>query len=488
MRLKTWLLISYFIVMTLPLVAAYVLFAWISSYNNELQFEEFIDTSIDMQEIITVLDDPAIYHPKVAKEKIDPHVSTQQSVTLYNERGLIIYTSNPGMNSGLNLLGKVQLYEGLYKLEQGFSTNKYKQPVFDDQTLIGFFQIELARGEWTAGVVERSWLMLGIFVIFFGLIYFLIARLVNRKLNHRLTELMGEMTSFAQGITVDETEANNDEIGQLKQHFYAMRKQINLAQEAIKKEQQEKEYMVATISHDLKTPLTSIKAYAEAIDNGHELTTTEQSEYRKVILDKADFMKQMLDDLLTYTLLQSPAYEMDLVPVEGAEFFDMLISDYEGLCKGKNITLHAISNVTGTYQVNPKQMMRVADNLMSNAIQYTTYGGVISLVAISDLRSIDNLLFAYVKESIPFDFNNYVYLIVQNEGEGITESKLTEIFDPLYQVDEARSKQDDHGTGLGLSITKQIMEKHGGDVEVISRENVGTTVICRLPKDKEREQ
>src|SRR5699024_5152718 len=160
----------------------------------------------EMQEIITILDDPAIYNPKVAKEKIGTRDNNQQSITLYNKDGLIIYTSKPGMSSGLNILSKERLYEGLYKLEQGFSTNKYKQPVFDDNTLIGFFHIELARGEWTAGVADRSWLVLGLFIVFFGLIYFSIARLVNRKLNHRLTGLMDEMTSFAHGITVNESE------------------------------------------------------------------------------------------------------------------------------------------------------------------------------------------------------------------------------------------------------------------------------------------
>src|SRR5690625_6380198 len=88
-----------------------------------------------------------------------------------------------------------------------------------------------------------------------------------------------------------------------------MRKQINAAQEVIDQEQRKKEYMIASISHDLKTPLTSIKAYAESLENEQELTETEQKEYRKIIMEKSDFMKQMLDDLLTYTLLQSRSEE-----------------------------------------------------------------------------------------------------------------------------------------------------------------------------------
>lgn len=484
MRLKTWLLLSYLIVMILPLIAAYLLFAWISSYNDDQVFTEYLNKSGELQEIKNILDEPQLYYPKAAKEAVDKLANDQQSIILYNKDGLILYTSNPSMNVAQFSIGISELYKGLYTLEQGYSTYDYKQPVFDEGSLVGFFHVELARDEWTAGVSDRSWLVLGLFILFFSLIYLSIIFLVNRKLNRRLKGLMDEMTAFAHGETVAETKTNNDEIGELKRRFYNMRKQVNLAKEVIEQEQHEKEYMVATISHDLKTPLTSIKAYAEAIDNERELTKEEQKEYRQVIIEKSDFMKEMLNDLLTYTLLQSPTYKMEFVQVDGTEFFDMLISGYEALCKAKNIKLNTFSHVTGTYEVNPKQMMRVADNLMSNAIQHTRRDGTIWLATISDEKETEDWLFNFSKESVQFNFNEYIYLIVQNEGQGIVEEKLTQIFNPLYQADEARSKQADHGTGLGLSITKQILMKHGGDVEVASRKNIGTTVICRLPKMK----
>lgn len=470
--------------MILPLIAAYFLFAWISSFNDEQGFTEYLDNTGELQEVMKHLDDPQLYYPKIAKDEADKLANKERSIVLYNQDGIVIYSSYSGLGSTQYSVGKDELFKGLYRFEQGFSTYDYKQPVFDGNTLVGFFQLELARDEWTKGVSDRSLLMLGIFIVVFALIYLSVVRFVNRKLNRRLTGLMDEMTAFAQGEVIEETEANNDEIGQLKRHFYTMRNQINIAQEVIGKEQQGKEYMVATISHDLKTPLTSIKAYTEAIENEAKLTPEEQTEYRKVVIEKADFMKEMLDDLLTYTLLQSPTYEMDFVQVDGNEFFDMLISDYEALCKKKSIELHAFANVKGPYKVNPKQMMRIADNLMANAIQHTEHGHQILIAAISQKESIEELLFPVAMETSKLDFNNYAYLIVQNEGAGIAQHNIRKLLDPLYQADEARSKQADHGTGLGLSITEQIITKHGGDVEIYSKENMGTTVICRLPKIK----
>lgn len=480
MKLRNWLLVTYFIVMILPLVAAYILFAWIQSYNNDQKVSELFEKQIELEEIKSVLNEPSLYYPNANKEVVDELVNKERSITLYNPQGLVVYSSNPKASLHLQ---RERLYEDLFKIDQQFDLYSIKQPVFSDHELIGIFHVELARDEWVGEVTDRSiWMIVG-FIVFFIVIYLIIIRLVNRKLNWPLNELMNEMTAFSSGLTVAETETKNDEVGQLKQHFYNMRNQINDAQKVIKEEQAEKEYMIASVSHDLKTPLTSIKAYAEALDTESKLTASEQEEYQKVIIDKSDFMKQMLDDLLTYTLLQSSTYEVEFVTVDGSEFFDMLVSDYEALCHKKQIQLNVLSNVTGLYNVNPKQMMRVADNLMSNAIKHTPHGHSIGLAAIDRQENLPEWLFSFV--TINWDFTKNMYLIVQNEGAGISEQEIATVFDPLYQVDQARSKRNDHGTGLGLSITKQIMEKHGGDVQIISDRESGTCVVCTIPKADE---
>lgn len=479
MKIKTWLLTSYLLVMILPLVTAYFLFAWINAYNDDQKVKEFFTTSIELSNIKDVLNHVELYQVNADRTEVETLANEQVAIILYNADGLLLYASNPIYAKSFPM-NREKLYEKLYSLEQGFRTYSYKQPVFDGKEVVGFFQVELAREAWVSGVQERTWFVIGTFIAIFVVLYLLVIVMVNRKLNVRLLGLKDEMTAFANGEEIIETKVNNDEIGELKQHFDAMRQQINEAKAVIEKEQQVKEYMIATISHDLKTPLTSIRAYAESLDVNESLTSEEQREYRKVIVEKANFMKQMLDDLLTYTLLQSPTYEMEFVEVEGEEFFDMLVSDYGPLCEEKNIKLHETSNVMGTFAVNPKQMMRVADNLMSNAIQHTTHGGEIWVSAITTEQT--DSLFEFVKQAYAFNVHENMYFIVQNDGHGIAQSKIQQVFDPLYQADEARSKTDARGTGLGLSITKQILEKHGGDIHIFSEEGVGTCVICRLPK------
>src|SRR5699024_9594557 len=134
------------------------------------------------------------------------------------------------------------------------------------------------------------------------------------------------------------------------------------------------------------------------------------------------------------------------------------------------------------------QMIRVCDNLMSNAITHTPVHGEIKLLAVGTKSIPYNWLFDYVMSQYTFDAENNAYLIVQNEGEGIDEEAQQQLFQPLYQMDQARNKQErKQGTGLGLSITQQIVEQHDGDVTVLSNEILGACVICRIPKRREQD-
>src|SRR5690625_3904796 len=371
--------------MVLPLLSAYFLFAWVTSYHSDQKVEEYYEVYAELQTIKQELANTELYDPSTSKAEIEQMVSEQLAIALYNKDGFVLYSSNPTLFPVQQVVNKESLYTDLYDLKQGLRAFTYKEPVFEEGEVIGLFEVNIAREELISSIIKRGWIVVGLFVISFILIYSGMAFIVNRRLNQRLYGLMDEMSAFAKGNKQVETETGRDEIGELKQHFYAMRKQITAAQEVIELEQKAKEYMVATISHDLKTPLTSIKAYAESLDTTKELSAKDQAAYHEIIIEKADFMKQMLDDLITHTLLQSHDYELELVSVDGEEFFDMLISDYEALCKKKKIQLTARKYVAGTFQVNPKQLMRVLDNLMINAIQNTPYSCKIYLVVLSEL-------------------------------------------------------------------------------------------------------
>ncbi|MFS0575030.1 HAMP domain-containing sensor histidine kinase [Sporosarcina sp. 179-K 3D1 HS] len=477
MRIRTWLLASYLIVMLLPLGAAYGLFAWINSYHEERNVAEYMDNLVKLNEIQGVLAEPSLYQPNTDWSEVDKLANSRIAITLYTDIGFMVHSTSPVRQSPLAFMPRKELYEGFYELRQKFGLVTYKEPVFVGNSLIGVYEITWIRDEWVAGVSKRTWLVGVLFAVFFLSLFAGVAFLVNRKLNRPLQLLMGQMDSFGKGEPTQPIPKRKDELGELAESFEAMRTELISANQKLTAEQKQKEFMIASISHDLKTPLTSIRAYAEALDD-RALSTRKQREYRNVIISKANYMRQMLDDLLMYTLLQSSAYEMALVPVDGEEFFDMLVSGYETLCDEKQIDLRVTCVVTGTYAVNSKQLMRVADNLMMNAIAHTEARGIIGLTAVN-VAEAPNRCSDFVKEAL--DAEDGMYLIVQNEGEGIREDQLANVFEPLYQADEARTKAGERGTGLGLSITKQIIEKHGGTVRIVSHHGIGTAIICWLP-------
>jgi len=466
--------------MILPLASAYYLFASTLNFHNDEKVEEYYDVYELIQPFQRALHNPDLYHPETSKDKLDRWTNDQIAITLFNKDGYMLYSSNRPTQQFPTK--RDTLYKDLYELNQGLRAYTYKEPVLEEGDVIGFYEITIARDEFVKEIADRGFIITTIFIVSFIAIYTIIAVVVHQRVNKRLTGLMNEMSAFASGYTYPETETGNDEIGELKRHFYDMRRQITEAQEVIKKEQKDKEYTVATISHDLKTPLTSIKAYAEALGHQTPLSEDERNQYRQIIIEKSDFMKQMLDDLLTYTLLQEKTYELDVVTVDGEEFFDMIISDYDALCEEKQLILTTENSVTGEYDVSPKQFIRVADNLMMNAIQHTPEERHIWMGTFSDRTGMPTWLFDYVQQTFQFDTDAYMYLIVQNEGKGIDKENITALFDPLYQADQARSKKDALGTGLGLSISNIIMEKHGGTIDVCSKVNEGACFICALPK------
>src|SRR5690625_4656553 len=325
--------------MLLPLVAAYFLFAWITTYDQEKKVSEHLQVLTELETIKDALNDTQLYMGKPSEEEITPLLKDDLSITLINKDGFILYASNQVTQpSHMVNFNKEQLYEDLYELKQGYHAYSYKQPVFHNNDLVGFFQIEKGCQQWVDAVSQRTVIVSIILMTIFSLIFLTVVILMNRKLTKPLAQLMGEMSSFAAGEAIVERSVSKDEIGELKQHFYKMSHKIHEAQQTIKQEQETKEYMIASVSHDLKTPLTSIKAYAESLQK-EQLTETEVNQYKQIIVEKAKFMQHMLDDLLTYTLLQSPSYKIERVEVDGAEFFDMLLSGYGPLVESHHLHL-----------------------------------------------------------------------------------------------------------------------------------------------------
>jgi len=478
MKIKTWLLLTYFLVMLLPLVGVYGLYLSITAYYQDKNVSEYFEKWGELQQIKKVLNDPGLYKQDADFSVLQPFTSNQVQITLYSGNGFVYYSSNPLMLVG-NAESSEIVLKNLYEFKQNYRTFVYKEPVYVEGKMVGIFEVTLLRTKWVEQVNTRSYVVAIGIVIILAVVYSLIVYFLNRRLNRPVKELIAQMRAYAKGQSIhSQLYLKKDELGELAWSFKAMQQDIEYTRKQLEQEQQQKEFMIASLSHDLKTPLTSIQTYAESL-RATKLTEQEQQEYLAVISSKSDYMKQMLDDLMMYTLLQSQGYELELIRVEGSEFFEMLLADYEQVCKEKGFHAQTTIHVSGNYDVNPKQLMRVMDNLVSNAWMYTKSGGSIELGAF-EMPHMPSLRKQFVSDCLTK--TDGIYIVVQNSGEGITPEECAKLFDPLYQSDQSRSKIGQRGAGLGLSIAKQIIEKHQGTIEVVSKQQQGTAIICWLPE------
>ncbi|MBI4054551.1 MAG: HAMP domain-containing histidine kinase [Elusimicrobia bacterium] len=223
-----------------------------------------------------------------------------------------------------------------------------------------------------------------------------------------------------------------------------------------------KDEFISTISHELKTPLTTIKGFLALLLQG-EAGRLEglQRQFLTIADNASDRLDLLISDLLDISSLESQELRMELVPVSLEEVIAREMKDYAARAKEKHLTFR--SDLPGSLpmvQADPKWMGRVLDNLLSNAVKFTPPGGRIGLIAQNK--------------------GDFMQVTVSDTGIGVGPRELQHIFEKFYQV-RGGSRQGSPGTGLGLAIAKSVVEKHGGRIWAESEAGAGTSIHFVLP-------
>jgi two-component system phosphate regulon sensor histidine kinase PhoR len=225
---------------------------------------------------------------------------------------------------------------------------------------------------------------------------------------------------------------------------------------------------VANVSHELKTPLTSIRGYAETL-MADDLPDEMRRQFLDVIQQNAVRIHRIVDDLLDLSRLQSGGWRPDIHDVEVTGLVTDVWASCAETARGRRIEFR----VTGPHQAqvaaDPGGLRQVFSNLFDNALRYTPPGGRIN-VKIDEVRN--------GRSRSPQ--NRWIEIQVSDTGSGIPRESLPRIFERFYRADPARSRADG-GTGLGLSIVKHLIERMNGDVTAESELGKGTTIRIRLP-------
>ncbi|GCD12799.1 sensor histidine kinase [Clostridium tagluense] len=480
MKLKKWLSLSHLVVMLAPIITAALLFKFIIDYNKNNDLKDYLLIMSKFKVYEDKIQSPEIYNLNLVKDRefVTSKEKNSVLIELYNDAGAEIYNSN---KSNMFYSSKQELYSDLYKVVTGYKAYTLKKPVFVDSDLIGFYKITIARNSFVKEVNNKTIIAIICFIAVLMIIYVVVILLLNRKFNKPIKLLVEGMNNFATGEGNTVKYESKDEIGEIITNFNTMKKDIEDKRKTIETQQKTKEYMISAISHDLKTPLTAIRAYSEAIINEKDSDMVKIKNKASVILNKSDYMKKMIDDLLMYNLLTTD-YEMNFVEVEGHELFEMLFSGYAEDCEKNEIKLSTEISLQGKCTVDVSQMTRVVDNLMSNALRYTPKNGHIYMGAFSmkDKNLTQWLSYKDIEE-IKLHKNEGCILLIKNEGVCISKEDKNKVFLPFYQGDDSRSKKASTGVGLGLSIVNLVIERHEGEVMIFSEGN-STIFACWIPQ------
>lgn len=230
----------------------------------------------------------------------------------------------------------------------------------------------------------------------------------------------------------------------------------------LKKLEQMRKDFVANVSHELKTPVTSVKGFTETLLDGaaedHEL----RNKFLKIIWSESERLQSLIQDLLDLSKIEQSQFRLSLKKTSIIEITDDVLFMLGAKAEEKELSLTKQVEGNGIVNGDPLRLKQIIINLVNNAIMYTPQGGKIEVL-------------------IKDDRNNTIFT-VKDTGIGISQQELPRIFERFYRVDRARSRNSG-GTGLGLAIVKHLVEAHKGEMQVESKVGVGTTFTIIFKKN-----
>ena len=259
----------------------------------------------------------------------------------------------------------------------------------------------------------------------------------------------------------------DDEISELCRDFEEMRQRLRESSEEKIQYDKENKELISNIAHDLKTPITALKGYAEGIMDGVADTPEKMDRYIRTIYNKANDMDRLINELTFYSKIDTNRIPYTFNKINVREYFDDCVEEVGLDLESKNIELSYFNSVENDVLViaDAEQLKRVINNIVGNSIKYMDKPkGYISI---------------RVK-----DVGDFIQVEIEDNGRGIAAKDLPAIFDRFFRADASRNSSKG-GSGIGLSIVRKIIEDHGGKIWANSKLGCGTVMYFVLRKYQE---
>jgi len=310
----------------------------------------------------------------------------------------------------------------------------------------------LGRMSATLGFLQSVWWQFLLAGVVAGLISLLIARWLARGMTQPLRDMAAAVRRMEIGDYTARVETRSrDEVGQLATAFNRMNAELELLERS-------RRDLVANVSHELKTPITAIRAHLENIADGIERPDRDTMQ---VMLNQTERLGRLVDQLLDLSKLDSGEVPLQLEPMALAPTVDRVISEFSVGRAVRDIALVAEVPEDLVVDADRERIHQVVFNLVDNAVRFTPPGGEVTIGAERD--------------------GERVRVTVRDTGVGVGPEHLPRLFERFYRADPARSRDDGGGTGIGLAIARSIVEGHGGRITAESEPGRGATFTFDLP-------
>lgn len=312
------------------------------------------------------------------------------------------------------------------------------------------------------GILVLVVLVVGITAI---LALLLLATIFTRWMSNLVTKPLDSLVEGAkrirEGNLQEEIEyEGQEEFERVCQAFNEMQKTILSDQEQRIRNENARIDMVTGISHDLRTPLTSIRGYIKGVLDGVADTEEKRTMYLETAYDSTGEMNILLQKLFDFSRMESGQMPFHMVRIDLAEYVKGFVAQKEKTFNPSEVqfVMEQEEEILPEVDVDIEQIRRILDNLLENSMKYVEKQPVEAWIRV-------------IKEE------TYLTLEWKDNGEGVPEEKIGKIFDRFYRCDDARTKK---GSGVGLYVVKYIMEQHGGSVEAVN--DRGLKITLRFPR------
>ena len=281
-----------------------------------------------------------------------------------------------------------------------------------------------------------------------------------------MRKLRKAMKTITEGnLACEVKEDYEEELGGLCRDFENIRIHLKEAIDDKMRYDRDTKELISNISHDLKTPLTTIKGYVEGILDGVADSPDKMDRYLKTVYNKANDMERLIGELTLYSKIDTNEIPYNFIKINVKAYFDDCAEEIRTELESRNFVLTYLNYVPDDVCLiaDPEQLYRVINNIISNSIKYN-----------NKARGVINIRVREEKE--------YIHLEIEDNGQGVSPEEAGRIFERFYRTDASRNSRTG-GSGIGLSIVKKIVEAHGGTIWAVSNKNVGLTMHILLRKE-----